>query len=70
MVNQRGIEANLEKIKALFDMSSLRKPKEVMSLEGKVAVLSRFISRATDCYVHFFDVLKGLKKFKWTDKCE
>ena len=29
MVNQRGIEANPEKIKALLEMSSPKKPKEV-----------------------------------------
>ena len=51
-------------------MRSPRKLKEVMSLSGKVVALSRFISRATDCCVPFFDVLKGSKKFKWMDKCE
>ena len=70
MVNQRGIEANPEIIKALLDMTSPQTPKEVMSLAGKVAVLSRFVSRATDRCVSFFDVLKGSKKFEWTDKCE
>ena len=44
MVNQRGIEANPENIKALLDMSSPRNPKEEMSLADKVAALSRFIS--------------------------
>ena len=34
MVNQRGIEANPKKIKALLEMSSPKKPKEVMSLAG------------------------------------
>ena len=40
MVNQKGIEANPEKIKALLEMSSPKKPKEVMSLVGRVAALS------------------------------
>ena len=44
MVNQSGIKANPEKIKALFDMSSPSKPKEVMSLARRVVVLSRFVS--------------------------
>ena len=44
MVNQRGIEANPEKIKVLLEMSPLRKPKEVMSLIGRVAALSLFES--------------------------
>ena len=40
MVNQHGIKANLEKIKALLEMSSPKKPKEIMSLLGRVATLS------------------------------
>ena len=40
MVNQREIKANPEKLKALLEMSSPKKPKEVMSLAGKVAILS------------------------------
>ena len=59
MVNQPGIKANLEKIKALLDMSSPRKPKEVMSLARKVVALSRFVSRSTNHCVPFFDVLRG-----------
>ena len=70
MVNQRGIEANLEKIRVLLDMSSPRKPREVMSLISKVAALSRFMSRATDRCVPFFHVLKGSKRFEWINKCE
>ena len=70
MVNQRGIEANTEKIKALLEMSSLRKTKEVMSLAGKVVALSRFLSRAMDRCAPFFDVLKGSKKFEWKEKCK
>ena len=70
MVNQRRIEANPEKINVLLEMSSPKKPKEVMSLAGRVASLSRFVSRATDRCAPFFDVLKGPKKFEWTERCE
>ena len=51
-------------------MSSPKKPKEFVSLVGRVAVLRRFVSRATDPCTPFFYVLKGSKKFEWTDKCE
>ena len=40
MVNQRGIEANPKKKKALLEMKSPKIPKEVMSLVGRVAALS------------------------------
>ena len=70
MVKQRGIEAKPKKIRALLEMSSPRKPKKVMCLTGRVALLSRFISRATDHCALFFNMLKGSKKFQWNDKCE
>ena len=70
MINQQGIEANPEKIKALLEISSPKKPKKVMSLASRVAALSRFVSCTTDRCAPFFDVLKGTKKFEWTDKCE
>ena len=53
-----------------MEMSSPKKPKEVMNLAGRVAALSRFMSRATDHCASFFDVLKGSKRFEWIDKCE
>ena len=63
MVNQRGIEANLEKIQALLDMRSPSKTKEVQSLTGRVAALNRFISKVTDKCLPFFESLKGNKGF-------
>ena len=35
-----------------------------------MAALSRFISRAIDKCLPFFDSLKGSKRFLWDDKCE
>ena len=70
MVNQRGIEANPQKIQTLIDMQSPRKTKDVQSLVGRVASISRFVSRSTDKCQPFFEVLKGSKKFEWTEKCE
>ena len=45
IVNSRGIEANPDKIKALIDMKSPEKIKDVQSLTGRIAALSRFISK-------------------------
>ncbi|KAL5816045.1 hypothetical protein ACOSQ3_024423 [Xanthoceras sorbifolium] len=65
-----GIEANLEKIKALRDMRSPTKLKYMQSLNGRVTALIRFISKSTDKYVPLFNVLRGSKKFKWTEEYE
>ncbi|XP_024027145.1 uncharacterized protein LOC112093264 [Morus notabilis] len=48
MVSNWGIEANPKRIKALQDMRSLTKPKEVQRLTGCVTALNRFISKGTD----------------------
>ena len=70
IVNSRGIEANPEKIKAPIDMKSPTKIKDVQSLTGRIAALSRFISKSTDKCVPFFNLLTGNKKFEWTEECE
>ena len=66
MVSQRGIEANLDKIRAIMEKTPPKNVKEVQSLNGKVAALNRFVSRATDKCLPFFRTLK--KSFEWTDK--
>ena len=70
IVNSRGIEANPEKIKALIEMKSPVKIKDVQSLTGRIVALSRFISKSTDKCIPFFNLLRGNKKFEWTDECE
>ena len=54
IVNHRGIEANPDKIKAVLDMPSPSGIKEVQRLTGKIAALSRFVSRASDKCHPFF----------------
>ena len=57
-VSQRGIKANLEKVKAILDMTSPRSVKEVQRLTGHIAALNRFVSKATDKFLSFFKTLK------------
>ena len=67
MVSQRGIEVNLEKIRAIMELEPPWTIKEVQSLNGKIAALNRFISRVTDRCLPFFHTLR--RSFEWTDKC-
>ncbi|KAM0957205.1 hypothetical protein FF1_025377 [Malus domestica] len=70
MISQRGIEANPEKIKTILNMKELVTLKDIQNLIGKVAALTRFISKATTRCAHFFKALKGSKKYiAWTDEC-
>ena len=68
IVSQRGIEVNPEKVRAILELEPPRTVKAVQSLNGKVAALNRFVSKATDKCLPFFRVLK--KSFEWTDECQ
>ena len=68
IVNNRGIEANSDKLKAVLDMPSPSSIKEVQRLTGRIAALSRFVSRASDKCQPFFQILK--KAFQWDARCE
>ena len=68
MVSQRGIEVNPEKIQAIMELGLPRTVKEVQSLNGKIAALNRFVSKATDKCLPFFRTLR--KSFEWTDECQ
>ena len=67
MVSQRGIEVNSEKVRAILELEPPRTVKAVQSLNGKVAALNRFVSKATDKCLPFFRILK--KSFEWMDEC-
>ena len=68
MVSQRGIEENLDKIRAIVEMAPPKNVKEVQSLNDKVATLKRFMSSATNKCLPFFRTLK--KSFEWTAECQ
>ena len=68
IVNNRGIEMNPDKIKVVLDMPPPSNIKEVQRLTGRIAALSRFVSKASDKCRPFFQVLK--KTFQWDTHCE
>ncbi|KAI5324012.1 hypothetical protein L3X38_033085 [Prunus dulcis] len=71
MISQRGIKENPEKIQAIIDMEKPKTTKDIQSLTGRVAALTRFISKATDKCVPFFKALKGGKHhIVWTAECD
>ena len=66
MLSQRGIEANLEKVRAILDMTS--SVKEVQKLTGRIVALNMIVSKAMDKCLPFFKTLK--QAFSWIDECE
>ncbi|XP_073137842.1 uncharacterized protein [Henckelia pumila] len=69
MVTERGIEANPEKVQVIRSMSHSRNLQEVQRLAGRIAALSRFISRSAHRSLPFFRVLRRAKKFEWDVEC-
>ena len=68
IVNNRGIEANSNKIKVVLNMQPPSNTKEIQCLTERIAALSRFVSRSSDKCQPVFQVLK--KAFHWDAYCE
>ena len=68
-MTHRGIEVNLDQIKAINNLQPPQNPKEVQKLTGMMAALNRFISRSTDKCRLFFLLLHKWKEFKWSEEC-
>ncbi|KAL0444487.1 UNVERIFIED_CONTAM: Retrovirus-related Pol polyprotein from transposon [Sesamum latifolium] len=65
MVTQRGIETNPLKIKAIIDMKAPTCLNEAQRLTGRIAALSRFISKSAEKSLPFFKTLRKAKTFEW-----
>nr|KYP76256.1 Retrovirus-related Pol polyprotein from transposon 17.6 [Cajanus cajan] len=70
LLTHHGIEANPEKCSAIINMRSPTTVKEVQQLVGRMASLSRFLSKATDKALPLFQCLRKNDHFIWTTECE
>jgi hypothetical protein len=67
LVSTKGIQTNPDKIKVLIEMQDPVSVKDVQKLTGRVAALNRFIPRATERILPFFQVLRSSKNFQWSE---
>jgi hypothetical protein len=67
LVSTKGIEANPDKIKALIEMQDSVSVKDVQKLTKRVAALNKFIPRAAEKSLPFFQVLRSSKNFQWSE---
>jgi hypothetical protein len=67
LVSTKGIVANPDKIKALVEMQDPVSVKDVQKLSGRVPALNRFIPRAAERSLPFFQVLRSGKNFQWSE---
>ena len=65
IIGPEGIRANLEKMKAIISMVEPSTKKEVQKLDGRIAMLNRFISKSVECSFPFFKALRGGDKVEW-----
>ena len=65
MVTQRGIEINLDQVKAIANALAPANKKELQCLIGKLVALWRFIARFTDKMKPFFLALRNVNKSGW-----
>ncbi|CAA0831777.1 Unknown protein, partial [Striga hermonthica] len=70
MVTKRGIEVNLEKVREVVEMKPPTKVKEVQILTGRIAGLSRFISKVAEKSGPLFKTLRKSLRFQWTEEAQ
>jgi hypothetical protein len=70
IINQRGIEANPEKISTITSMKAPTCIKDVQKLTGCMGALNRFISKLGERGLPFFKLLKHQEKFVWTPEAD
>ncbi|WJZ87890.1 hypothetical protein VitviT2T_007238 [Vitis vinifera] len=70
MVSDRGIEVDLDKIKAILDMPVPRTEKEIRGFLGRLQYISCFIARLTDICEPIFCFLRKNQPMVWNDDCQ
>src|SRR3954469_20545378 len=68
MVSARGIEANPKKVQAIAKMQEPTDIRGVQQLTGRLAALSRFISRLGERTLPLYQLLRKGEKFEWTEE--
>ena len=58
MISERGIEVDLDKIKAILDMYVPRIEKEIRGFLGRLQYISRFIAKLIDICEPIFPLLR------------
>ena len=70
LVSARAIEADPGKIQTILTMQRPAKLHDVQKLAGRVASLSRFISKLGEKVLPFYRLMKKADKFEWTPEAE
>ena len=67
IVNERCIEVDLDKIRAILDMLAPRTEREIRGFLGRLQYISRFIARLTDICEPIFRLSRKSQPTVWDD---
>ncbi|KAL6348421.1 hypothetical protein AAG906_005729 [Vitis piasezkii] len=67
MVSERGIEVNLDKIKAILDMPASKTKKDIRGFLSKLQYINCFIAKLTDICEPIFRLLRKNQPTIWND---
>jgi hypothetical protein len=70
LISERGIEGNPEKIHAIINMQPPKTLRHVKQLTGRLAALSRFISKLGEKALPFYQLLQKTGSFTWTEEAQ
>lgn len=70
IINQRGIEVNPTKAKAIIQMSAPHTEKEVHNFLGHIQYISRFIAQLTPICELIFKLLRKNTSIEWNNDCQ
>ena len=70
IVNERGIEVDPEKIRAILDMPAPRTEREIRGFLGRLQYISHFSARLTDICEPIFHLLRKKQPTVWDDDCQ
>jgi hypothetical protein len=68
LISERGIEGNPEKIEDIIIMQPPKTLQHVQQLTGRLAALSRFISKLSEKALPFYRLLRKMDNFTWTEE--
>ena len=70
IVSERGIEVDLEKIRAILDMPAPRIEREIRGFLGRLQYINRFITKRTDICDPIFRLSRKNQPTVWNDDCQ
>ena len=70
LISERGIETNLEKIKAIKCMRKTARLRDVQKFTGCLASVSRFLSQLGERALPLYQLMKKATSFEWNDQVD